>query len=155
MGPQGEDGIMFKTLRDAGDKTLGCVLVVMQRMHTSDAESLERVVTTGLMIPLNKKASKSELNNYREVCLSSMASRILAMIMATRLRQWIEDINYIEDTKCGFRTGRSTTDASQVIIRVNEEVQRVIGVVSVRQDTDRDHPVAVLMDITKAYPRVN
>ena len=61
----------------------------------------------------------------------------------------------MEDTQCGFRTGRSTADASQVIIRVNEEVKRVTGVVSVRQDTDRDHPVAVLMDITKAYPRVN
>ena len=24
-----------------------------------------------------------------------------------------------------------------------------------RQNTDRDHPVAVLMDITKVYPRVN
>ena len=71
------------------------------------------------------------------------------------MRQWIEDIKYMEDTQCGFRTGRSTADASQVIIRVNEEVQRVIGVVSVRQDTDRDHPVAVVMDITKACPRVN
>ena len=84
-----------------------------------------------------------------------MPSRILARIMATRVRQWIDDIKYMEDTQCGFRTGRSTADASQVIIRVNEEVQRVIGVVSVRQETDRDHPVAVLMDITKAYPRVN
>ena len=31
----------------------------------------------------------------------------------------------------------------------------MIGVVSVRQDTDRDHPVAVFMDITKWYSRVN
>ena len=61
----------------------------------------------------------------------------------------------IDDTQCGFRAGRSTADASQVLIGVNEEVQRVIGVVSGRQNTDRDHPVAVLMDITKAYPRVN
>ena len=38
---------------------------------------------------------------------------------------------------------------------VNEEVLRVIGVVSGRQNTSRDHPVAVLMDNTKAYPRVN
>jgi len=77
------------------------------------------------------------LNNCRGVFLS-MASRILARTMATRVRQWIEDIKYME-----------------VIIRVNGEVQRVIGIVSVRQDTDRDHPVAVLMDITKACPKVN
>jgi len=107
------------------------------------------------MIPLHKKGSRSELNNYRGVVLLSVASRILARIMATRVRQWIEDIKYMEGTECGFRTGRSTADASQVIIRVNEEVRRVISVVSVRQDTDKDHHVAVLMDITKAYQRVN
>ena len=102
---------MIKTLRDAGDKTLSCVLEIIQRMHTSDAENRERVMKTGLMIPLHKKGSRSELNNYRGVCLLSMASRILARIMATRVRQWIKDIKYMEDTQCGFRTGRSTADA--------------------------------------------
>ena len=40
-------------------------------------------------------------------------------------------------------------------MKVNGEVQRMIGVVSGRQNTSRDHPVAVLMDNTKAYLRVN
>ena len=70
--------------------------------------------------------------------------------MATRMREWIEDIKYLDDTQCVFRAVRSTADASQVSTRVNEEVQRVIGVVSGRQNTDKDHPVAILMDITKA-----
>ena len=69
----------------------------------------------------------ASLSNYRGVCLLLMASRILARIMATRVRQWIEDIKFMDDTQCGFRTGRSTADASQVIIRVSEEVQRVIA----------------------------
>jgi len=42
----------------------------------------------------------------------------------------------MDDTQCGFRSGRSTADASQVIIRVNEEVQRVIGVVSDKKQTE-------------------
>ena len=146
---------MIKTLKNAGDKTLSCVRKIIKRMHTSDAESWERVVKSGLMIPLHKKGSRSELNDYRGVCLLSIVSRILARIMATRVKIWIEGINYIYDTQCGFRAGRSTAGASQVNIRVNEEVQRVIGVVSGRQNTDRDHPVAILMDIAKAYPRVN
>ena len=75
--------------------------------------------------------------------------------MATRVIQWIEDIKYMDDTQIGFRTGRSTAGASQVIMRVNEEVQRVTGVVLGRQNMSRDHPVIVLKDITKAYPRVN
>ena len=84
-----------------------------------------------------------------------MASKILARIMVTRVRQWIEDIKYMDDTQCSFRTGRSTADASQVIMRVNEEVQRVIGVMSGRHNTGRDHSVAASMDITNTYPRVN
>ena len=54
-GAPGEDGIMIKTLKNAGEKTLSSVLEIMQRMHTSDAESWERVVKSGLMIPLHKK----------------------------------------------------------------------------------------------------
>ena len=88
-GAPGEDGITIKTLRDATDKTLSFVLEIIQRMHTSDAESGERVVKTGLMILLCKTGSRSELNNYKGICLLSMASRILARIMATRVRQWI------------------------------------------------------------------
>ena len=38
-GAPGGNGIMIKTLRDAGDKTLSCVLEIIQRVHTSDAES--------------------------------------------------------------------------------------------------------------------
>ena len=82
----------MKTLRDAVDKTLSCVLEIIQRMHTSDAENWEGVVKTRLMIPLHKKGSRSKLNNYRGVFLSSMVSRILVRIMAIRVRQWIEDI---------------------------------------------------------------
>ena len=127
---------MIKTLRDAGNKTLSCVLDIIKRMHTSDPEIWERVVKTGLMIPLHKKRSWNELNNYRGVCLLSMANRILARIMATRVQQWIEDIKYMDDTQCGFRSGRSTVDVPQVIMRVNEEVHRVIGVVSGSQNTN-------------------
>ena len=36
-----EDGITIKTLRDAREKTLSCVLEIIQRMHTSDAETWE------------------------------------------------------------------------------------------------------------------
>ena len=124
-------------------------------MHTSDVGIWGRVVKTGLMIPLHKKGSRNELNNYRGVCLLSTASMILTRIMGTRMREWIEDMKYKDDTQCGFRTGRSTADASQAIMRVIEEVQRVIGVVSGRQNKSMDHPIAVLMDIAKAYLRVN
>ena len=51
----------------------------------------------------------------------------------------------------GFRQNRSTADATQMIIRVDEETRRVIRYES---KSTRDRPGAVLLDITKAYPRV-
>ena len=134
---------------------MNCTLEIVQRMHRSDADSWEREIKTGLMVPLHKKGHRKEIKNYRRVCLLSMVSRNLARIMATRLRSWIEDIGHIGDTQCAFRTGRSSADAEQIIIRVNEEVKRVTGGFTDRQDTSEYHPMAILMDITKAYPRVN
>ena len=44
---------------------------------------------TGQLVPLHKKGDRKEISNHRGVCLLSMVSRILAGIMATRLRSWI------------------------------------------------------------------
>ena len=53
--------------------------------------------------------------------------------------------------KNGFREGRSTCDATQIILRIDEETRRVFG----KAETTGNRPGAVLLDITKAYPRVN
>jgi len=38
-GAPGEDGIMVKTLRDARDKTLSCVLEIIRRMLTKSGKN--------------------------------------------------------------------------------------------------------------------
>ena len=91
-GAPGEDGVLMNVLKQAGEETMNCTLEIVQRMHRSDADSWEREIKTGLMVPLHKKGDRKEIDNYRGVCLLSMVSRILARIMATRLRSWIEDI---------------------------------------------------------------
>ena len=50
-------------------------------------------------------------------------------------------------------------DADQLIIRVDEETRRILGPGVFHEieytKSTRDRPGAVLLDITKAYPRVN
>ena len=58
----------------------------------------------------------------------------------------------MEENQNGFTKGRSTADATQVITRINEETRRVLEETSEGQGR---RPGAVLLDITKAYPRVN
>ena len=81
-------------------------------------------------------------------------SRIMARIMATRIRKWTEEEEIIDDSQCGFRRGRSTADATQIVVRVNEEVLRRLGPVK-ESECSPLHPTVTLLDITKAYPRVN
>ena len=110
----------------------------------------EEITKVGIVIPLFKKGDKKDLNNYRGVCLLSMLSRILARVLATRLRVWAESLSLIDESQQGFRTGRSTADATQVVIRVNEETAKRRACYP-----DSRWPAAILLDIKKAYPRVS
>ena len=75
-----------------------------------------------IMIPIyKKKGDKNEFNNYRGVCLLAMASRILARIVAKRTGWCSEHLELLEENQAGFRKGRSTADATQLIMRIQED----------------------------------
>ena len=108
-------------------------------------------------VPLHKKGNINDRNNFRGVCLLSMGSRILARVIANRLRTWSEELQVLDENQSGFRPGRSTADASQIFIRIREDVEdlrrrRIRAGISVEVNTD---PEARLLDLTKAYPRVS
>ena len=86
-----------------------------------------------------------------------MGTRILARVLASRLRWWSEHLELTDDDQSGFRPGRSTMDAIQVIVRIEEDMEDLIR----RRERAEDalipagDPVARLLDLRKAYPRVN
>ena len=56
----------------------------------------------------------------------------------------------------GFREGRSTADTTQIIVRIQEDTRvlkkrRIMG----KQQQHPTDPEARLLDLQKAYPRVN
>ena len=111
-----------------------------------------RETKEGWVIPQQKKGAKNALNNYRGVCLLSLASSIIARIFASRLSRWAADVGILDKNQNGFRSGRSTADATQLIIRTDEESRRVLGL---SRNKNERSPGSVLPDSTKAYPRVN
>ena len=108
-------------------------------------------------MPLLKKGDKGEVNNFRGVCLLAMGSRILARIAAKRLEVWAEKVDILDDNQVGFRRGRSTADVVQVMARLEEDVEDLRrSVLAGSRDLDQgDWPEARLLDLRKAYPRVN
>ena len=150
----GEDGIQLIALKNLSDDATKQLFNLLEDMAENSPDTWDELARSGLVVPIFKKGDRKSLDNYRGVCLLSAISRILARIMATRIRKWTEEENIIDDTQCGFRKGRSTADATQIVIRVNEEVLRRRGLTEVGE-CSQSHPTATLLDITKAYPRVN
>ena len=102
-----------------------------------------RETKEGWVIPHQKKGAKNALNNYRGVCLLSLASSIIARIFASRQSRWAEDVGILDENQNGFRSGISTADATQLIIRIDEESRRVLGL---PRNKNEKRPGAVLPD---------
>jgi hypothetical protein len=128
-------------------------------MFEHRAGAWEESLKTGLVVPIHKKGSRNDKNNYRGVCLLAMASRILARVVASRVRRWAEKVGVLDDNQAGFRQGRSTADATQVMVRIQEEAvdygRRRSKFEQRAEEREDMRPAARLLDLKKAYPRVS
>ena len=71
------------------------------------------------VIPIHKKNSKLECNNYRTISLISHPSKILLKIILNRLQQNMKEI--IEENQAGFQKGRGTVEQIFVINQIIEK----------------------------------
>ena len=61
-----------------------------------------------IIVPIHKKADKTDCNNYRGISLLPTTYEILSNILLSRLIPYAEEV--IGDHQCGFRSNKSTTD---------------------------------------------
>ena len=110
----------------------------------------------GITLPLHRKRDRKDPNNYRGICLLPMLSSMLARIFATRSRKCAEDICALDENQAGFRQARSKADAIQVFVRLQEEAELLqISDPDYENETNTNRAQATLLDLKKAYPRVN
>ena len=154
----GEDGVRLLYLLEAGEDVINRLVKIIQFMFNNSSDKWEESLKVGLVIPLFKK--KGNINvpgNYRGVVLLAMGSRVLARVIAERLRLWAENIHLLDEEQAGFRKGRSTADVTQIMVRIEEDVYDLKRRLEAKGETmnDDDKPTARLLDLRKAYPRVN
>ena len=149
----GEDGVRLRYIMDACDEVRMRVIEIVRMMFERRANEWDECTKSGIIVPLFKKGDRADVNNYRGVCLLSMSSRVLARVIAKRVSEWAECLGLLDDNQAGFRSGRSTADVVQMMVRVQEDVvdcMRRVDDMSVCE-----WPVARLLDLRKAYPRVS
>ena len=86
-----------------------------------------------------------------------MGSRNLAKEMTKKLRKWTERQIILEDNRSGFGTGRSAAEATQSLVRIAEDsddLKRRRAIWNLPQNEPTD-PESSILDLRKAYPRVN
>ena len=153
----GEDGVRLIYILKGGPALIDTVVEMIRFMFENPAEKWEESLKVGLVIPLHKKGNRNVEHNYRGVCLLAMGSRILARILASRLRIWSEKVGLLDDDQAGFRAKRSTADITQIFYRIQEDTKdwlRRAEKAGIQIDEER-RPAARLLDLRKAYPRVN
>ena len=95
------------------------------------------------IVSLFKKGKRHLCDNYRGISLLSVAGKILARIIITRINKHLTDSVYSE-SQCGFRKGRGTTD--------------MIFCLRQLQEKSREHRTPLYMafiDLTKAFDTVS
>ena len=109
------------------------------------------------MVPLFKKGDWDDRGTYKGVVLLAMDSRILVRVLAKRLAWWAEHMGLLDENQAGFRRGRSTADVVQVMGRIQEDVVdcRRRCEAAGEEWVEEEQPEARLLDLRKAYPRVN
>ena len=153
----GEDGVRLIYLLQGGEEVILKLVKLVQFMFLNGSDKWEEELKEGVIIPLFKKGDINNTNNYRGICLASMGTRVVDRIMADRLRIWAEKLDLLDDDQAGFRRGRSTADATQIMIRLQEDTVdlRKRLTASNTPIDEEQMPAARLLDLRKAYPRVN
>jgi hypothetical protein len=64
----------------------------------------------GLVVLLHKAGAKYLIENYREITLISVVSKLFERLLCSRIQAWVESHNSLADEQSGFRPGRRTED---------------------------------------------
>ena len=148
----GEDAMMAEAVKYGGPLLRAEIYKVVKEMWNKardsedqhEAEDWPDEWRIGITVPLwKKKGSRTDKNTWRGITLLSIGSKLIARVVSARAQKWSEA--FICEEQSGFRRGRGTDDASQIVRRMVEEATRG------KQEAWIE---MAFMDIEKAYPRV-
>ena len=136
----GKDGIPAEVFEAGGTPLLKSLTKLLNKIWESGQVPQE--FKDASIVSLFKKGMRSLCDNYRGISLLSVAGKILARVILSRLNHQLTDLVYSE-SQCGFRKGRGTTDMIFCLRQLQEKA--------------REHKTPLYMafiDLTKAFDTV-
>lgn len=135
----GPDDIPYIFLQNLPLSALVYILHIYNKIWNNGM--LPKAWKHSIVIPILKPGNdKFKLNSYRPISLLNTMCKLLEKIIDTRLRWYLEKINYLTPQQNGFRKHRSTYNSLQDIqenIKKTFNYNQVLGLVA--------------LDISKAY----
>lgn len=104
----GIDGVIIEMLKSS----LDLIEPYLRHMYNAVLESgkYPEQWTKAILVPLHKKGSTSDLDNYRGIALLSVLGKVFSKVVNNRLVNWAEDTGIQKEEQAGFRKRYSTVD---------------------------------------------
>ena len=112
----GPDGLHPRVLHETRD-SVSTQLAAIYR-ETLDTGILPEDWALADVVPIYKKGSKDDPNNYRPISLTSIPCNVLESIIRDQLMEHLQSENLLADAQHGFRPGRSC--ATQLLLAVEK-----------------------------------
>jgi len=137
----GDDTMKGEMLKYGGD-SVKKALVRLYNM-IMETETWPTQWELGIITPIFKGGDNSDLNDYRNITVLSVLSKVFEMIMNKRLMEWSEKMEKLCDEQGGFRPERGCLD--QVFI-LNE--------ILLNRKEKKKATITAFIDVKKAYDKV-
>ena len=139
----GEDGLPSEFFNYVESNELMRLILKLVNVMLTDGV-VENVLKDAIIAYLFKKGEVTDCNNYRGLSLLAHIGKVFERMIHCRLDEYVERLNILPESQCGFRRERSTIDMIFCSRRVTEyfrEKSRLL--------------FKCFVDLTKAYDKVD
>uniref|UniRef100_A0A2M4CS98 Putative retrovirus-related pol polyprotein from type-1 retrotransposable element n=1 Tax=Anopheles darlingi TaxID=43151 RepID=A0A2M4CS98_ANODA len=139
-GPDGIPNVAVKTaIREAPDMFRVVLQKLLEEGHFPDKWKRQKLV----LLPKPGKPP-GEASSYRPICLIDTVGKLLEKVILNRLSRYTEGENGLSERQFGFRKGRSTVDAINMVVRRAEQARN-------KKRTGKRYCAIVTLDIENAF----
>jgi len=135
----GPGDIPIESIKSGGQKLLEMVTILLIKII--NGEKVPEEWKVAIITSIHKKGDKRKCENYREISVTSIFSRIYGRILAKLVE--LEHKNMEMEEQAGFRAGRSCIDN---IFCVTQMIEK-------KKATNRELHL-LFIDLTKAYDSI-